>query len=175
MAGFAKLQKVKDMKVWYGPTFQLRMELSVLRHRTGKHHQCFRWWEINGPNKIKEAVAAFEKEHKLDSEFRKNEGFIFPKACGEQATYKDCIVTRKEVTRCGADWADRQAAGLPAGETVTMVEVIRVHPNGMREVLINTDPLFREAVDATSGQQNPSLPGQVSSKKPKRSAPEMTR
>ena len=52
--------------------------------------------------------------------------------------YKDCVVTRETVTRCG-----------PGGsETVIVASVTRNHPT-FKEVLINDDPLFREAVDAT--------------------------
>lgn len=66
--------------------------------------------------------------------------------------YKDCLVTRETVTRVGADFQGRLDAGLPAGETVDTVQVTRVHPDGMHEVLINTDPLFREAARATRGR-----------------------
>ena len=63
--------------------------------------------------------------------------------------YKDCIVTREVVTSCGADWEERIAKGLPAGKTQEVVSVIRKH-EGFNEVLINTDPLFKEAVEQTT-------------------------
>ena len=53
--------------------------------------------------------------------------------------YKDCVVKREDVTRCG-----------PAGsETVNVVSVVRQHPN-FSEVLLNSDSLFHEAVDGTA-------------------------
>ena len=53
--------------------------------------------------------------------------------------YKDCVVKREDVTRCG-----------PAGsETVNVVSVVRKHPD-FDEVLLNSDPLFHEAVDGTA-------------------------
>lgn len=63
--------------------------------------------------------------------------------------YKDMVVTREEVTRVGADWQEQLAKTGRAGHVETVVSVIRKHKD-FDEVLINTDPLFREAVDATA-------------------------
>lgn len=66
-----------------------------------------------------------------------------------EKTYKDCIVKRERVTSCGADWKERMGAG-PAGEDRFIVSVVRKHTNpDFDEVLLPSDPLFQEAVEAT--------------------------
>jgi hypothetical protein len=67
----------------------------------------------------------------------------------EVKTYKDMIVTRETVTRCGADWKEQLSRTGRAGHTETVVSVIRKHKD-FEEVLINTDSLFRKAMEATS-------------------------
>lgn len=68
--------------------------------------------------------------------------------------YKDCVVTREEVCSVGADWKERLAKGLPAGEKRQMVSVTREHEN-FTEVLLPSDPLFQEAKNATWGGRRP--------------------
>lgn len=63
----------------------------------------------------------------------------------EIKTYKDMTVTREEKVVCGADWREH-----PEGEKVIVTTVTRHHKNpDFDEVLINDDPLFKEAVEAT--------------------------
>jgi hypothetical protein len=64
--------------------------------------------------------------------------------------YKDYIVKREEVIVSGADWREH-----PEGEKQILVSVIRKRsgPNGHDEVLLNDDPMFREAVDTTEDKE----------------------
>jgi len=66
--------------------------------------------------------------------------------------YKDCVVTREEVCSVGADWEERLAKGLPAGEKRQIVSVTREHDN-FTEVLLPSDPLFQEAKNATLARE----------------------
>ena len=65
--------------------------------------------------------------------------------------YKDLTVTREDVIRVGADWR-----GHPAGEITHMVSVVRCNatnpdiPMQHDEIIMPTEPLFAEAVAATS-------------------------
>lgn len=63
-----------------------------------------------------------------------------------QKAYRDCIVMREDVIVSGADWREH-----PDGERQIRVRVIRKGsgPDGHDEVLLNNDPLFQEAVEAT--------------------------
>lgn len=63
-------------------------------------------------------------------------------------TYKDMEVTREEVVRTGADWKEQLAKTGRAGHVEIVVSVIRRHKD-FDEVLLATDPLFKEAVAAT--------------------------
>ena len=62
--------------------------------------------------------------------------------------YKDMTVTREYKIECGADWREQLKKTGDAGHHVTTVTVTRHHKD-FDEVLINDNPLFREAVDTT--------------------------
>jgi len=70
--------------------------------------------------------------------------------------YKDLTVTREDVIRVGADWRDH-----PSGEITHMVSVQRdCGPNEVCgrdhiEIIMPTEPLFLEAVEATKDEPNP--------------------
>jgi hypothetical protein len=60
VAAFTKQVGMPDGgKAWYGPRYHLPQELRTLRAETGKHHQHYRWWEVDGPDKIQAAVDRF--------------------------------------------------------------------------------------------------------------------
>ncbi len=62
---------------------------------------------------------------------------------GSVKTYKDLTVIRETVIACGADWREH-----PNGETIARISVERRGPD-WTEILLPTDPLFIEAVEAT--------------------------
>jgi len=62
--------------------------------------------------------------------------------------YKDMTVTREQRIECGADWQEQLKKTGDAGHHVNVVTVTRHHKD-FDEVLINDNPLFKEAVEST--------------------------